>query len=309
MKRALLIMGPTASGKSALALALAARLDAEIVNADSMQVYADLRVLTARPNETEEAQAPHHLFGVVDAAERFSVGAWTRMAAQVLDAIAARGKTALVVGGTGLYFKALTQGLAEIAPIPEDIRERLAQRLALEGAPSLHADLAQVDPNAAARIAPQDGVRILRALEVFEAHGEPISALQANSPAILEAGVWAGVALTPPRAELYARIEARFAAMLAQGALEEARALAARRLDPLLPCMKAHGMPWLAAHLGGEMTLAEAQALSTRDTRRYAKRQTTWINHQMEPWPRLADWDLQTRIEACFAALGRLDRP
>jgi tRNA dimethylallyltransferase len=284
MTRALLIMGPTASGKSALALALAEQLDGEIVNADSMQVYADLRVLTARPSEPEEASAPHHLYGVIDAAERFSVGRWLTLATAALADIRSRGKTAIVVGGTGLYFKALTEGLADIPPVPEEIRLRLAVRLAAEGAPSLHAELAYSDPESSARLSPNDAPRILRALEVQEATGEPFSAWRKEAPPPLAADAWRGLALTPPRDWLYRRIDARFNAMLEAGALEEARRLAARGLDPLLPCMKAHGMPWLAAHLRGKMTLPEAAALSTRDTRRYAKRQMTWIRGQMPSW-------------------------
>lgn len=298
----LLILGPTASGKTALALALAARIDGEIVNADAMQCYRDLRVLTARPSPDEEAQAPHHVFGFVDAAQRFSVGDWLRAAVPVIEAIAARGRTPIVVGGTGLAFLALTRGLVETPPIPDEIRAALAADLARDGAPALHARLAGADPESAARLSPNDAPRIVRALEVLEAFGAPLHALHsATAPALAD---WAGVALTPDRETLYARIEARFDAMLREGALEEARALAARGLDPALPLMKAHGMPWLAAYLRGEMPLDEAAALGKRDTRRYAKRQFTWIAHQATDWPRLTETDLTMRIGAVLRQLG-----
>ncbi|MBU6372937.1 MAG: tRNA (adenosine(37)-N6)-dimethylallyltransferase MiaA [Alphaproteobacteria bacterium] len=298
----LLILGPTASGKTALALALAARLGGEIVNADAMQCYRDLRVLTARPTPEEEAQAPHHLFGVVDAAVRYSVGDWLRDAAPAIAAIAARGRTPIVVGGTGLAFAALTRGLVETPPIPEDVRAALAADLARLGAPALHARLAATDPEGAARLSPNDAPRIVRALEVLEATGAPLHALHAATQPLLTA--YTAVALTPDRAGLYARTDARFDAMLGAGALEEARALAARGLDPALPLMKAHGMPWLAAHLRGEMPLEEAAALGKRDTRRYAKRQFTWIAHQAADWPRLADPDISTRIGAVLRLKG-----
>lgn len=300
--RALLIMGPTASGKSALALALAARVDGEIVNADSMQVYRDLRVLTARPTPEEEAQAPHHLYGHVDAAERYSTGRWLTDALAAIAAIQARGRTPILVGGTGLYFKALTEGLAPAPPGSAETRTRLMAELAEEGAPALHARLAGLDAAAAARIKPADAPRILRALEVAES-GQTLSELHRETkPALTD---WAGVVLTPERAALYGAIEARFDGMLAAGALEEVRALAARGLDPLLPAMKAHGAPALMAHLRGEMSLEAAAEIGKRDTRRYAKRQFTWIAHQTPTWPRIADAGLAPRLDKVFAILGR----
>jgi len=298
----LLILGPTASGKTALALALAARLGGEIVNADAMQCYRDLRVLTARPTPEEEAEAPHWLFGFVDAAARFSVGDWLRAAVPVIADIGARGRLPIVVGGTGLAFAALTKGLAETPPIPPALRARLAADLDKSSAPAMHARLAEDDPETAARLAPNDAPRILRALEVFEATGAPLSAVQAATAPALEE--WTGVVLTPDRAALYARIDARFDAMIAAGALDEARALAGRGLDPTLPLMKAHGMPWLAAHLRGELALDAAMALGKRDTRRYAKRQFTWIAHQTPDWPRIADADLEARIGAVLRLIG-----
>ncbi|HVY84202.1 MAG TPA: tRNA (adenosine(37)-N6)-dimethylallyltransferase MiaA [Caulobacterales bacterium] len=295
---ALLIMGPTASGKSALALELARHVDGEIVNADSMQVYGDLRVLTARPTPEEEAQIPHHLYGHVDAAERYSAGRWVDDATAAITAIEARGRTPIVVGGTGLYFKALTEGLAPAPAAPAEVRARLAAELAQEGAEALHERLALIDPDAARRIGIADAPRILRALEVAES-GEKLSELQQKAEAPLKR--WRGFALWPEREALYAVIERRFDAMMAAGALDEVRALAARGLDPTLPAMKAHGAPALMAHLRGEIALAEAIEIAKRDTRRYAKRQFTWMAHQMPDWPRIADADLHARLVAIRA--------
>jgi tRNA dimethylallyltransferase len=302
--RALLIMGPTASGKSALALALAARLGGEIVNADSMQVYRDFRVLTARPTPDDEKVAPHHLYGHVDAAELYSVGRWLNDALAAITAIQARGARPILIGGTGLYFKALTQGLADIPPADPELRASLRERAARDGAAALHAELARRDPQGAARLQPNDAPRVLRALEVLDTTGESISVLQANTRAPLTPAQWAGVVLTPARESLYAAINARFDAMLAAGALQEVRAFAARGLDPALPAMKAHGAPALMAHLRGEISLAEAAEIGKRDTRRYAKRQFTWIAGQMRDWPRIADHGLDARVLAALAEAG-----
>lgn len=302
--RALLIMGPTASGKSALALAVAERVGGEIVNADSMQVYRDFRILTARPSPQEEARAPHRLYGHVDAAELYSTGRWLAEALAAIAAIRGRGATPILVGGTGLYFKALTQGLADIPAADPDLRDALRERAAREGAPALHAELAARDPATAARLAPNDAPRILRALEVLETTGESIGAFQAATHAPLAREEWAGLALAPARDALYAAIDARFDAMLAAGALDEVRAFAARRLDPALPAMKAHGAPALMAHLRGELSLAEAAEIGKRDTRRYAKRQFTWIAGQMPDWPRVSSPDIGERTSAALRLLG-----
>jgi tRNA dimethylallyltransferase len=304
MTRALLILGPTASGKSALALSLAKAVKGEIVNADSMQVYRDLRVLTARPSVEEEAQAPHHLYGFVDAAERFSVGRWLSAATGVLEDIRARGRTPIVVGGTGLYFKALTDGLVEVPEPPPEIRAEIQALRDAEGPEALHAALAREDPQAAATLGPRDAPRLARALEVIRSSAVPIGAWRERTQPTLPAGSWAGLALAPERPALYLGIDARFDAMLEKGALEEARTLTAKGLNPELPCMKAHGMPWLAAHLRGEISLAEAAEFSRRDTRRYAKRQFTWLAHQVPGWPRLAAPDPQVRREAALALLA-----
>ncbi len=296
VKPALLIMGPTAAGKSALAVALAERIGGEIVNADSMQVYRDFRVLTARPSPQEEARAPHHLFGHVDARENYSVGRWLAEALAAIAAIRARGAVPILAGGTGLYFKALTQGLADIPAADPAIREHLRGRHANEGAPALHAELARRDPGTAARLEPKDFPRVLRALEVLETTGESISALQAHTIPALARDAWAGITLAPPREALYAAIDARFDMMLEQGALEEVGAFAARGLDPALPAMKAHGAPALIAHLRGELSLADAAAIAKRDTRRYAKRQFTWMAGQMGDWTRVGEVELEARV-------------
>lgn len=283
---AILIAGPTASGKSALALKLADRLGGAIVNADSMQVYAGLRVITARPTLQEEAQAPHRLFGHVDPGETYSTGQWLREATGAIADITATGRVPIVVGGTGLYFKALTEGFAAVPAIPSDIRESVRERLARDGVTPLYAELTARDPVTAARLMPLDRSRIARALEVVLATGRSISDWHNEGTApVLNPQRTARVFVTLERAELVSRIEARFAAMLEAGALEEVRAIAARNLDPLLPAMKAHGVPWLIRHLRGEISLGEAAAGSIMDTRRYAKRQHTWFRGQMKDWP------------------------
>jgi tRNA dimethylallyltransferase len=284
--RAVLIAGPTASGKSALALALAGRYGGIVVNADSMQVYRDLRIITARPTPADEARAEHRLYGHVDAAAAYSVGHWIADVARVLDAAAARDQLAILVGGTGLYFKALTRGLAAVPPIPARVRTTMRARLAAEGPAALHAELARRDPTGATALRPGDGVRIVRALEVIEATGRPLSQWHSDGmAALVDPARAVKIFLAPERAALKHRIDARFAAMMAAGALEEVRALDARGLDPLQPVLKAHGVPWLRRALAGEMPLEEALAAAKRDTWRYTKRQFTWFRHQLPDWP------------------------
>jgi tRNA dimethylallyltransferase len=284
--KAVLIAGPTASGKSALALALAERLDGTIVNADSMQVYGDLRVITARPAPQEEARVPHLLYGHVDAGEIYSTGRWLGDAAAAIAGITAVGRLPIVVGGTGLYFKALTAGLAAVPAIPADIRDHVRGRLESEGVGALYTELITRDPQTAARLMPLDRARIARALEVILATGRSLSDWHKEGlPPPLDPAHAAKIFVTSDRKELVARIERRFSEMLAQGALDEVRVLATRRLNPLLPAMKAHGVPWLIRHLDGELSLDEAAAGSIMDTRRYAKRQLTWFRGQMKDWP------------------------
>jgi tRNA dimethylallyltransferase len=293
-------MGPTASGKSALALAVAEKVGGEIVNADSMQVYRDLRVLTARPSPEDEARASHHLYGVVDAAERYSVGRWLEDARAIMGALRARGTVPIVVGGTGLYFKALTEGLVVAPGAPAEIRKALLARLEKEGLSRLHARLSEYDAEAARRISPRDGPRILRALSVWETTGRPLRDFPASEPI----SNWSGIVLEPDRRSLYRRINSRCEAMVEAGALDEVRALAARGLDPTLPAMKAHGAPAFLGHLRGEIDLARAVELAQRDTRRYAKRQFTWIAHQMRGWRRITVESLDGRVAAARAALA-----
>lgn len=263
----------------------------EIVNADSMQLYRDLRVLTARPSPEDEACAPHHLFGTVDAAEGWSVGRWLRAAAEILDEIAARDRPAIVAGGTGLYFRALTQGLAEIPAIPTATRREAEAEFERLGEAGFRSRLAAADPAAAARIAPGDRQRLVRAWEVYAATGEALSDLQRSGEPLLSPDGWRAVALEPPREAIYARCDARLAAMLDAGALEEVEALMARGLDPQLPAMKAVGVRELAAHLRGEATLGQALAQAQQETRRYAKRQLTWMRGQTPDWPRITAAD------------------
>jgi tRNA dimethylallyltransferase len=277
-----LIAGPTASGKSALALRLAEQTGGVIINTDSMQVYRDLCVLTARPTIDEEARLPHRLYGTVDAAINFSAGAWVAEAAKVLDEARAQGRLPIFVGGSGLYFKALTRGLSAVPPIPVEVRDGVRARLMRDGVEALRAELAARDPVSAERLKPRDRTRIARALEVVEATGRSLMSWHREGlPPLLPPGTFTALFLSPERDLLYARIDARFGQMLKDGALEEVAALAARKLDPLLPAMKAHGVPALIRHLAGELTLEEAAEIGRADTRHYAKRQFTWFRHQL----------------------------
>ena len=290
LKGAILIAGPTASGKSALALKLARETGGVIVNADSMQVYSGLRVLTARPDAAHEAEVAHLLYGHVDPAVSYSTGRYIRDVAALAGEGAFNGRAAIFVGGTGLYFRALIQGLSEIPDVPDRIRQKWRAAAQDEGAPALHRILAGRDPVAAAAIHAADAQRIVRALEVLEASGKPISHWQAmaGEPAVERAGARLFV-IEPDRDELAQRISRRFDAMLEEGALDEARAIAARGLDPSLPAMKAIGLRELVAADRGEMSLEEAVEQAKTATRQYAKRQMTWFRNQFGPeWQRIA---------------------
>jgi tRNA dimethylallyltransferase len=289
MARAALIAGPTASGKSALALRLAERMGGTIINADSMQVYRDFRVLTARPTPEEESRVPHLLYGHVDAAEHYSAGRWLADASRALAEVERAGRLPIFVGGTGLYFKALSRGLSSMPPVPEAVRTKIRGEAEGVATADLHTRLAARDPATAARLRPSDRQRIIRAVEVFEATGRPLVDWQASpgKPLIAPDETMA-VFLSVERAELRARIDTRFDKMLAEGALEEARAFAARKLDPALPAMKAHGAPWLMQHLAGEISLDAAVREAKADTRKYAKRQETWFRHQLPQFKWLA---------------------
>jgi tRNA dimethylallyltransferase len=280
--QAVLIAGPTASGKSALALELAEKAGGIVINADSMQVYRDLRIITARPSPQDEARVPHRLYGHVDAAVNCSAGHWVTDAATALSEARAQNRLAIFTGGSGLYFKALTRGLSAVPPVPSEIRESVRARLELNGVEALYAELAQRDPASAERLKPRDRTRIARALEVVEATGRSLTDWHRDGlPPLLPSGQFNAVFLAPERDALYARIDARFEAMLAAGAMDEVEQLGARHLDPLLPAMKAHGVPALLSHLRGEITLEQAAETGRADTRHYAKRQFTWFRHQL----------------------------
>jgi tRNA dimethylallyltransferase len=284
MKRpeAILIAGPTASGKSALAIRLAQTLGGVVINTDSMQVYRDLRTITARPSEAEEASAPHALFGTEDGAENFSTGRWLAAARHEYDAAQAAGLIPIFAGGTGLYFKALTQGLSDIPAVPDEVRARIRSEAANQSAGELHALLSSIDPLAAARLRPSDPQRILRALEVYAATGQSLVTFQASQgAALLDPSRCAAVFLTLDRAILRERIDTRFDQMMRDGALGEVERLSARQLDPLLPVMRAHGVPPLLRHIREGFPLAEAIAEGKADTRRYIKRQETFARHQL----------------------------
>jgi tRNA dimethylallyltransferase len=302
----ILIAGPTASGKSALALAFAEKFGGVIINADSMQVYRDLRIITARPGPAEERRVPHRLYGDIDAAENYSVGHWCADAAAALAAAHEERRTAILVGGTGLYFNALTRGLAAVPAIPAAIRREVRARLATDGVAALHAELKERDPAAASRLMPGDRARVTRALEVVLATGRSLLDWhEAGNPARLDPALAAKIFLTPGRDELLRRIDARFDAMMAAGALEEVRTLAARHLALDLPAMKAHGVPWLIRHLKGEISVVDAVEGAKRDTRQYTKRQGTWFRNQLPDFAWVAPERASDAIEAQLRALSR----
>jgi tRNA dimethylallyltransferase len=278
---ALIIAGPTCSGKSALALGLAEMLDGTVINADSMQVYRELRILTARPTPEEEARVPHRLYGVRPAAQPGSAAWWRGAALTEMEAASAAGRLPILCGGTGLYFSALIRGLADIPEVGEEARAEARRRLAEEGPEALHAALAEVDAATAARLRPSDGQRIARAWEVWRGTGRGLSEWQAQGQQD-ETPPWCftTVLIDPPREALRAAIARRFSAMLEAGALDEVRALLALGLDPALPAMRAHGVPELSAYLRGEIPLAEAARRAELATGQYTKRQATWFRHQ-----------------------------
>lgn len=279
---AVLIAGPTASGKSALALRLARAHRGAVVNADSMQVYRDLRVVSARPTPSEEAEAPHRLYGHVDAASNHSVGRWLADATAVLTELRREGLLPIVVGGTGLYFQALRAGLSALPSVPEEVRAAVRAEAAGRATPDLHAALAARDPATAARLRPSDRLRVLRGLEIWAATGRSLVGLQgARVPGPLAERPVAAAFLSPDRVRLRATIDARFRQMIAAGALDEVRALAARGLDPALPAMRAHGVPALLRHGRGELSLEDAITRGQADTRAYVKRQFTWFRSRM----------------------------
>ena len=281
-----LLAGPTASGKSRLALEMAARSGAVIVNADSQQLYADLRVLSARPTAADEARAEHRLYGVADAADAWSVGRWSRAVMPVLAELAAAGRPALLTGGTGLYFASLTNGLADIPDVPNEIRDAAGAAYDTDGETAFRLALSRVDPAAEARIKAGDRQRLTRAWAVAQHTGRALSDWTAATTPLLEPGSWTGLVIEPDREVLYAACDRRVAQMVEAGALDEVRALVARGLSLSLPAMKAVGVREFAAHLAGETTLAVAVEATRQATRNYAKRQLTWFRNQTPDWRR-----------------------
>lgn len=297
---ALLVAGPTASGKSALALALAERFGGTVINADSMQLYRELRVVTARPSPEEEALVPHRLYGVHPAGGAASVAWWRGEALAAMTEARAGGRLPILCGGTGLYFASLTQGLSDIPAIPAAAREEARRLLAEHGPAALHTLLAAEDPVTAARLRPSDSQRIARAWEVWRGTGRGLADWQAGGGTGPAPWRFAAILIDPPRDALRAAIAARWDAMLAGGAIEEVRALVAQGLDPTLPAMRAHGVPELAAHLAGRMTLAEASARAILNTGQYTKRQATWFRHHP-----LADVSRTHTIHARIAGVAQ----
>jgi tRNA dimethylallyltransferase len=281
--RCLIVAGPTASGKSGAALELALRLDGVVINADAMQVYRDLEILTARPSAAEEARAPHRLYGHVDAGERYSAGRFAEEAAGAVRAALEGGRLPILCGGTGLYLNALTGGLSPIPAVPDPVQAEVQAWWRKDPA-GLRAELLRGDP-AMARLEPKDGQRHMRALAVLKVSGRPLSSWQEEPRALPLPGVrFEGAWIDRPRGELYCRCEERFARMMAEGAAEEVARLLARGLDPSLPAMKSLGVPELAAMLSGELSEEEARLKAVQQTRRFAKRQTTWFSNQTG-WP------------------------
>ncbi|MEL6476643.1 MAG: tRNA (adenosine(37)-N6)-dimethylallyltransferase MiaA [Pseudomonadota bacterium] len=287
--QAILIAGPTASGKSALALRLAEAEGGAIINADSQQIYREWRILTARPSAAETARAPHHLYGHQPIAATYSVGHWLREVTEVLQACQARGTLPIIVGGTGLYFKALTEGIAPIPTTPPDIRTRGEAKLAALGLATFAAEFTARDPETAAKTDLANPMRVLRAWEVLETTGRGLAAWQAETPPpLLDLAACRTFAVVPDRAQLYANCRTRFDAMLASGAVDEARTVMAADPPRSAPGLKALGAPELFAHIRGDLTLDEAADAAKQATCRYAKRQLTWVRNQMAGWQRIA---------------------
>ncbi len=297
-QRPILIAGPTASGKSGLAIRLAEHYGGVVINADSMQVYRDLRILTARPSKEDEARAQHALFGFVEGSDPYSVGRYRTDAECVFDNLRADGVRPIFVGGTGLYFKALLEGLSPIPPTPDDVRAHWRGEADKLGAKELHRILDSRDPEMAENLVPSDTQRIVRALEVLDATGISLLDWQRRpgEPLLKEADT-VRLVLSPEREEVHRRINARFEAMMACGALEEVARLSASGLDPSLPIMNALGVRPLMQHLGGEIAHEEAFAQAQAETRQYAKRQLTWARRNMITWKWLSKKDMESSVE------------
>lgn len=282
----ILIGGPTASGKSRLALDMAKDKDGIVINADSQQLYADMDVLSARPPAEDEAMAPHRLYGVADAAEAWSVGKWSRAALDEITRAHAMGKAAILVGGTGLYFNALTKGLADIPPVPAEVRDVVEQEYVTVGEESFRQTLRTIDAVSEAKIFPSDRQRLIRALSVHRATGQSLSDYINKTQPLLAPDSWTGIVVAPERDALYANCDRRVDIMMQTGAVEEVKALMARGLDIALPAMKAVGLREIAAWLNGSLTREQAVADMKQATRNYAKRQLTWFRNQQSDWAR-----------------------
>jgi len=303
----ILIAGPTASGKSAVALVLAGCLDGEIVNADSMQLYRELPLLSAAPGAADRALAPHHLYGVASVAEPFSVARWADLAGAAIDGIRARGRTAIVAGGTGLYFRTLLGGLSEVPPIDDAVRREVRELVLASGAAAGHCALAAEDPAMAKKLRPSDSQRIARALEVIRSTGRSLSVWQETTvdgplTALDRQGGVGKFVLLPPRDWLYERCDRRFDHMMEAGALNEVAALPPA--DPSLTALKALGVPQLRAALAGEMAMDEAVTLAKTATRQYAKRQMTWFRNQCRDWSIIEAKESERIIDMIFSKIS-----
>lgn len=304
-RRAVLIAGPTASGKSAVAMRLAREFNGVVINADSMQVYRDLRLLSARPGVQDEKSVPHRLYGFVDGADAFSTGRWLDSVNAELERTWANDQLAIVVGGTGLYFRALEGGLAVVPEIPFEVRDAVRRRGEIDGIDALYADLQVRDPDMADRLVSRDRQRILRALEVLDATGRSLLDWQ-RAPvgeSALTGALVGRILLEVDRDVLYERCERRLDQMIAEGALDEVRELADRGLDRNLPVMKALGVPQLVDHLNSEISLEDAVVAAKTGTRRYAKRQLTWFRGNMIAWNAISTHDMESLFGNIFSIL------
>lgn len=296
--RAILIAGPTASGKSGAALAVAEKLGGTVINADSMQVYENLSVLTARPDEDDQARVPHQLYGFVPGCEPYNVGRWIDDVSHAIRDADVKGQIPIVAGGTGLYFKALLEGLSPIPDIPAGVRDHWRGRAQEQDAPDLHRELQERDPVMAAKLRTSDPQRIVRALEVIDATGRSLAEWQKETgEGVLAVHDVLPIVIGPERSHLHAKINARFDLMIKQGAIDEVEQLLALSLEANLPIMRAHGVRQIAAYLRGEQSLQDAAIQTKAETRQYAKRQFTWLRRNMIAWSWLDEQEME-RLEA-----------
>jgi tRNA dimethylallyltransferase len=304
-KPVIFVAGPTASGKSELALMLAERFDGVVINADSMQVYKEMRVLTARPDDAEEARAPHRLYGVLSVSDSCSAGRWAELAKAEIEVAIAAGKVPILVGGTGLYFEALIDGIAPTPEIPAKVRNLVRAKMEELGAVEFHRLLAAKDPAMAEKLHSNDRQRLMRAMEVIEATGLSLAKWQHQQSVGPEfENPWLGLVVDIPRDELYARCDKRLDLMLEEGALEEVKVLKKKGFDRNLPAMKALGVPDFMAYLDGDMALDEALLKAKTGTRRYAKRQLTWLRRKMISWNYVKMKEIKRNQEKFFSFIS-----